>query len=219
MAYISALLIAQLYPARIETKIIFSMLYLIFGFIAVSLSYYFVLTFYEIHGANALSEPENSLIILSLSILITPLFILLIRFIKKGKIIRSANYTILLWFSSFWLVSLFWMRFISTWKRTYFAHSPLLACYWLFSWLLSCSIVSLRNVDCLTKSTDCKNKWITRIVTTKKQSILLSALNAHSWQTWLRANLARSTDPLSLPSFSISIQCSLKSRNGGMSYD
>lgn len=108
----STLLIAVLYPARFESKLIFSILYLILGFIAESLSYYFILTFHEAQGKGDLSTLENRLIILLISTLIMLLFILVIRFIKRGQDykISKAYYliiTFIILISLFILNSLF----------------------------------------------------------------------------------------------------------------
>ncbi|MCM3702181.1 sensor histidine kinase [Paenibacillus macerans] len=80
----SACIIASLYPVRFESRLFFSILYLILGFIAESLSYYFILIFRLNEGAGELSKLEGRILILFISSFIMLLFILTIRFIKLG---------------------------------------------------------------------------------------------------------------------------------------
>ncbi|MET3211266.1 UNVERIFIED_CONTAM: two-component system sensor histidine kinase AgrC [Paenibacillus sp. PvR008] len=106
LSIISTFLIALLYQGRFESKLIYSMLYLILGFIAESLSYFFITVFHQEYSTNQISSAAQRLFILFCSTFIMLFFIRIIQFIKKGQDykIRKVYYLIMI---SIILISLF----------------------------------------------------------------------------------------------------------------
>lgn len=95
----SAFIFSFFYSSRMESKIIFSILYVILGFISESLSYFLVSKLQLVPGADDLSNLEARLLILLFSSLIMVLFIVLIRFFKKDQDYKlSKLYYILMTF-------------------------------------------------------------------------------------------------------------------------
>ncbi|QWU16638.1 Sensor histidine kinase YesM [Paenibacillus sophorae] len=91
ISFLSAFLTALLYQIRFESKLIFSMLYLVLGFISESLSYSFISELQGMFGADNFSKPENRLLTLLFSTLMMLLFIVLIRSIKRGYELRISK--------------------------------------------------------------------------------------------------------------------------------
>ncbi|MEV2909487.1 hypothetical protein ABNF65_12765, partial [Paenibacillus larvae] len=79
----SAFLVSLLYPARM--KLVFSVLYLLLGFIAELLSFYFISLFQNLKGEMNLTTLETRLLLLLVSSCLMLLFILILRFIKWKK--------------------------------------------------------------------------------------------------------------------------------------
>lgn len=93
----SAFLISLCHKAPLESKSIFSALYLILGFISESFSYWLIYKLHIIPGTADLSSEETRLIILIISSFIMFLFIMLIKLFKKGQNIRlnKSHYMIM----------------------------------------------------------------------------------------------------------------------------
>lgn len=81
----SAFIISKCYPARVESKLIFSIVYVILGFIAETLSYGLILQFHLTSDAVDLSKEQTRLLILLLSSLIFSCSLYLSNYLKdKG---------------------------------------------------------------------------------------------------------------------------------------
>lgn len=102
----STLLVSNLYKARLQTRILFSLLYLVFGFIVESVSFYLTRILHLISETDNLSEPINRLLILSFSIMIMFFIVFTVKFLKKGNEfkIRGTHYVVIL---LIFLISLF----------------------------------------------------------------------------------------------------------------
>ncbi|WP_410514563.1 GHKL domain-containing protein [Paenibacillus sp. BR2-3] len=81
----STFVIASLSQAGFASRLIFSILYLILGFIAESVSFYFISGFQFAKETSGLSQLEVRLMILLFSTFIMGLFILAIKYIKRGS--------------------------------------------------------------------------------------------------------------------------------------
>ncbi|QSF44188.1 sensor histidine kinase [Paenibacillus tianjinensis] len=81
----SAFIISWCYPARIESKLIFSIVYVILGFVAETLSYGLISQFHLSSDAIDLSNEQTRLPILLLSSLIFFLFIVFIKLFKRQR--------------------------------------------------------------------------------------------------------------------------------------
>ncbi|MCP3795515.1 MULTISPECIES: sensor histidine kinase [unclassified Paenibacillus] len=92
LSFISTLIIAFIYPVRIERKIIFSILYLILELIAESLSYYYIAVFHQKQTDIELSSDVFNFFIILCSTFIQLLFIKVIGFIKKVYNYRIGIY-------------------------------------------------------------------------------------------------------------------------------
>ncbi|ARF69343.1 hypothetical protein B7C51_18295 [Paenibacillus larvae subsp. pulvifaciens] len=109
----SAFLVSLLYPARMKTRLVFSVLYLLLGFIAELLSFYFISLFQNLKGEMNLTTLETRLLLLLVSSCLMLLFILILRFIKWKKYdykLRLVYYfiiTLMLLFSLLILNTLF----------------------------------------------------------------------------------------------------------------
>ncbi|MEF2965419.1 GHKL domain-containing protein [Paenibacillus sp. M1] len=84
----SSFLISLLYSARIQTRIVFSLLFLLMGAAAELLSYYLFSWFRSLEHAVTLNELEGRQLVLFASTCLMLLFILILRYIKR----KGADY-------------------------------------------------------------------------------------------------------------------------------
>lgn len=90
LSVLSSLLVSRLYVARLRTKWLYALLYLILGFIAESVSYALLIQFNDPSQASLL-DPEVRLYILLASALIMLLFIKVIQLIHKETEYRISS--------------------------------------------------------------------------------------------------------------------------------
>ncbi|MNI42378.1 hypothetical protein D3C73_966730 [compost metagenome] len=81
----STLAIALLREAKVASRVIYSILYLILGFIAESVAFYFISGFKFASEPDSLNHTDLRLILLLISTLLMGGFILGIKFIKRGS--------------------------------------------------------------------------------------------------------------------------------------